>query len=139
MTLEGYPCLMMTRSRRSALLLLFIAGSAAAPAIVITTSASATAVSYLDCQLPSRQGPRVAKLVMDEDHKLVVYQLPSQKLATTLPATFTAREVTFVLKDSAGENTFSVNRFSLAVQRYKQTGSKRSDIAYGSCSVAIQP
>lgn len=111
----------------------------AAAAAIVATSASATPVSYLDCQLPSRQGPRVARLVMDEDHKLVVYQLPSQKVATTLPAVFTPREVTFVLRDGAGENTFSVNRFSLAVQRYKQTGSKRSDVAYGSCSVTIQP
>jgi len=130
---------MTINSRQRAIPILFAESLIAALPVVVPTSASSNPVSYLDCQLPSRQGPRVARLVMDEDHKVVVYQLPSQKLATTLPATFTPREVTFVLKDNSGENTFSVNRFSLAVQRYKQTGSKRSDIAYGSCSVTIQP
>jgi hypothetical protein len=129
---------MTTNSRQLGIPILFVALPAAA-VTVVATSVAATPVSYLDCQLPSRQGPRVARLVMDEDHKLVVYQLPSQKLARTLPAVFTAREVTFVLKDDSGENTFSINRFSLAVQRYKQTGAKRSDIAHGSCSVTIQP
>jgi hypothetical protein len=103
------------------------------------TAGLATPVAYLDCQLPSPQGPRVARLALDEDGKQVIYQLPSQHLSQTLPAVFTSDDVTFVVKDKSGDNTFSINRLNLSVQRTALNAPDKSGTLNGSCSVTTGP
>jgi hypothetical protein len=103
------------------------------------TAGFATPVAYFDCQLPSPQGPRVAKLAMDEDGKQVIYQLPSQHLTQRLPAVFTSDEVTFVVKDKSGDNTFLINRLTLSVQRSSHNSPDDTKTLNGSCSVTTGP
>ena len=54
-------------------------GILAGLALAAPTAALGAPVIYLDCQLPSPEGPRVARLAMDEDHKEVIYQLPPKR------------------------------------------------------------
>jgi hypothetical protein len=103
------------------------------------TAGFATPVTYLDCQLPSPQGPRVAMLAMDEDGKQVIYKLPSQHVTQRLPAVFTSDDVTFVVKDKSGDNTFSINRLTLSVQRSSHNAPDETRILNGSCSVTTGP
>jgi hypothetical protein len=76
---------------------------------------------------------------MDEDGRQVIYQLPSQRQSQQLPAVFTPDDVTFVVKDKFGENTFSINRLNLSVQRRTKNGSGSSASVAGSCSVMTGP
>lgn len=107
--------------------------------LMAPAAASATPIVYLDCQLPSPQGPKVARIAMDEDRKEVIYRLPAQKTAKRLLATFTTRDVTFSVDDSEGEITFSINRFDLSVQRYKRIGIEKSAVTSGSCTTTTAP
>ena len=128
MTIKRFP---------SALPALLVASAVAVAAA--GTAALATPVAYLDCQMPSDDGPRVAKLALDEDGKEVIYQLPAQKLTHRLPAVFGSKNVTFKLKDQSLETVFSVNRIDGSVQRYTQNGIERSPVSYGSCSETTRP
>lgn len=128
---------MTTALFQSATPILFAASSLA---VAMTgTPAYATPITYLDCQMPSDDGPRVAQLALDEDGREVIYQLPAEKVTHRLPAVFSSNNVTFKLKDKAQEITFSVNRLDLSVQRYVQNGIERSPPMSGSCSETTRP
>jgi hypothetical protein len=108
-------------------------------ALLVPTTAMATPIAYFDCQVPSPQGPKVAKIAIDRDRKEVIFRLPSENLTRYVPAVVTDKTVTFVVTDEGGETTFTVNRSDLSVERYRRVGIEKSAVTRGSCSATSGP